>query len=1207
MKRQQFGMLAVLLLLVVGLAGWFWWGGPARFTTPQLTPEQARQALTDFQLSLAWLENNDYEQALPVLERLAALCPAEAAIQRHRVIGGLIGVTALTGVNEPEKVARRAELVSLTRQALEQLRSFPGEAVPWGLFSARLELLEGNGAAAVELLQQVHRAAPEDPTLAYELAQVALEADDAATQEQGVAALVSAFSVVPNNLWLFRELLVKQAEQQSPAVAETLQQALPALEVVRPGVLERTQVDVRELATVAEAAARSGDWPVVLRNARILSNVILPEDAAQSDRIQLQRHPLTFVAVNLSPAVLALVPPVEEDRQVGFEWSSVALPVELFAGAIDLCVGDFNLDEREDICVLFSDRVTVFERSEAEGEYRIQSNFPLDRQFERVLAVDLDADEREAPRPVQAQLPAPTLCRKADLDLVLSGASGIQLLQNIYDPATQQRSWEPMPLDTTLRDITAVAAVDVDIDGDLDLLIAGAGRIEQWSNRTGWKFGLRSESPQELPAGFRVRQFLPVDLDRDVDLDLLVVAEDGRCGILENLRHGILRYRDLLADGAPVRAECLAVLDWNGDASWDLLAGDQQGLRLLRGVTTPDGALSFKQAESWPLPTNQFLLADFNNSGREDVLRLDQASVDSLEREQAAVNLGTAFPLQRAEVCDFNRDGRLDLWTIGPEGVALHQNTTSAAGHWFELTLVADQYDPNTPAISSRRMNHYAIGSTVEVRAGRDYQARVVQGPLVHFGLGENTTVETLRIIWTNGIPQHHVQPPQNTLLCEQQVVGGSCPYLYAENETGTHFVTDLLWAAPLGLPDAGGGLVPARPWEYIKVPGELLSPREGRYRLHITEELREIGYYDEIRLLAVDHPPELEVHTNEKVGPPAVAEPKLHTARQLRTPLRAVNQHARDLLPQISKLDDDYARPYDDQLAHGLTEPTVVELLLDLADAPPDEPLDVRLYLTGWLHAPDAGVSAAIHEAVQHGAGSYTVPQPLSLWVPNAAGDWQAAIPFTGFVGGKTKTIVLEVGAVLRRDDPRLQLRSSMEFAWDRIAYTVNEPQVPLQLVELPLLQADLHYRGVSARRDHPRRGPDLYDYATVWPVPRFAPLGGHFTRYGDVLPLLLSQDDLLVVQGPGDELTLEFSADLPLEPGWQRDFVLYSVGWDKDAQPHTVYGTSSEPLPWHGMPSYPYLEPRPVTPEYENYLRSFQTRQQSGMEYRRAMLSQP
>jgi len=86
--------------------------------------------------------------------------------------------------------------------------------------------------------------------------------------------------------------------------------------------------------------------------------------------------------------------------------------------------------------------------------------------------------------------------------------------------------------------------------------------------------------------------------------------------------------------------------------------------------------------------------------------------------------------------------------------------------------------------------------------------------------------------------------------------------------------------------------------------------------------------------------------------------------------------------------------------------------------------------------------------------------------------------------------------------------------------------------------------------------------------------------------------------VLGSGDEMTLRFSAPKqPLPAGWKRDFLLYSVGWDKDCDMNTVYGDTTEPLPYNAMPSYPYPadKPFPEDEKHQDYLRRWQTRKQS------------
>ena len=61
-----------------------------------------------------------------------------------------------------------------------------------------------------------------------------------------------------------------------------------------------------------------------------------------------------------------------------------------------------------------------------------------------------------------------------------------------------------------------------------------------------------------------------------------------------------------------------------------------------------------------------------------------------------------------------------------------------------------------------------------------------------------------------------------------------------------------------------------------------------------------------------------------------------------------------------------------------------------------------------------------------------------------------------------------------------------------------------------------------------------------------------------------------------------------------WQRDFLLKVDGWAKDQDPNTAFGTSVEPLPFHGMSRYPYpaTEHYPDTRAHQSYRDMFNTR---------------
>jgi hypothetical protein len=127
------------------------------------------------------------------------------------------------------------------------------------------------------------------------------------------------------------------------------------------------------------------------------------------------------------------------------------------------------------------------------------------------------------------------------------------------------------------------------------------------------------------------------------------------------------------------------------------------------------------------------------------------------------------------------------------------------------------------------------------------------------------------------------------------------------------------------------------------------------------------------------------------------------------------------------------------------------------------------------------------------------------------------------------------------------------------------------------------LHWRGYSEFLDRPWFDPLTPDYDRVRSAPpwRITP-SGWATRYGEVKELVQTADDGLAIIAGGDELTLRFAAgESPPASGQERDFFLFTVGWDKDADYHVAAGTTLEPLPWRGMDDQRHgVEVRPARP---------------------------
>src|SRR6266566_4211571 len=174
------------------------------------------------------------------------------------------------------------------------------------------------------------------------------------------------------------------------------------------------------------------------------------------------------------------------------------------------------------------------------------------------------------------------------------------------------------------------------------------------------------------------------------------------------------------------------------------------------------------------------------------------------------------------------------------------------------------------------------------------------------------------------------------------QQLKGSCAFLYTWDGTHFRFITDIMWQSALGMPvgimgNGNASYAPAGPSrEYVRIPGESLQPRNGRYVVQVTEELWETAYLDQLRLLAVAHPDSVEVFVDERF-PPSSASDQLHLLPVIRRrpPLSAVDEQGRDVLAELRDHDFRYVSDLTPLGYQGLTKPHALILDLDAAAEP--------------------------------------------------------------------------------------------------------------------------------------------------------------------------------------------------------------------------------------------------------------------------------
>ncbi|MBZ5596196.1 MAG: FG-GAP-like repeat-containing protein [Acidobacteriia bacterium] len=765
-----------------------------------------------------------------------------------------------------------------------------------------------------------------------------------------------------------------------------------------------------------------------------------------------------------------------------------------------------------------------------------------------------------------------------------------------------------------LTDVISVAAGDFDNDGLPDLCVLTEAGARLYHNTKG-RFEPK-EAP--IPAG-RYESAVWLDFDHDYDLDLFLLGEnsvllrnEGEAGFADYTAHfpfahghaisaaafrvvpdtkGIdlavsyadrkgMLYRDQLRgvfqatalDAIPAGAAGLNAVDLDNDGWIDFAFRTRDGISLVMN----------RRGEFEPKPTaafGPFVFSDLENRGLSDLIAGDAVyrnqGLGELMKSKSPAPLSPAVAWTHA---DFDADGRDDIAAVAPDG-SLHLllNRTSTANQWLRVALTG---------VKNLKM---AEGAEVEVKAGEHYQKQVYQGTPLVFGLGANKLIDTVRISWPNGLIQNEPNQPvaRAALLKEAPRLSGSCPMIFTWNGREFQFITDVLGVAPLGASSGGGNYFPVDHDEYVQIPAEALAPVDEHYEVRITEELHEVSYLDQVRLIALDHPRALEIFTNEKFKSPPFPEFRLFGVSTRIAPVAAHDDQGRDVLASILRRDGVYAGGFRHNYA-GVAE--LHSLTLDLGhEAARDN--QAVLFLNGWVDWADGSTFLGASQGATKGL---VLPY---LQVKDESGQWRTAIADMGIPAGKPKTIAVDLSGKFLSASREVRIVTNLCVYWDEIFFSEQPGPPPVRFTPLDVESADVRLRGFSRAVVDPRREhPESFAYARWTSEARWNQTPGLYTRYGDVRELVNDADDRFVIMGSGDELRLQFAnRGLPsLAPNWRRDFLLLVDGWAKDSDANTAFSQTVEPLPFHSMSRYPYpaAEHYPDDASHQAYRRKYNSR---------------
>jgi tetratricopeptide (TPR) repeat protein len=769
-------------------------------------------------------------------------------------------------------------------------------------------------------------------------------------------------------------------------------------------------------------------------------------------------------------------------------------------------------------------------------------------------------------------------------DLAVALDDAVLLFRNLghgkFQDVTAEAGLKPM------NRPTGITFIDYDHDGDLDLLLSGAEKWPEGNSNVLWRNnGNKTFTEWTSPTGLgeigSTSAVILTDFNNDRAVDLAVSGDEPAPLIFVNPREGKYPRQPLYENAKLPATVGITVLDYNKNGWMDIAVthAGAPGLTLWRNVEGENHiGRRFERVE---LPLQGALRGwgltpiDIDNDGWIDLAAILETKAGPCVKvfrnrgdgtfEDVSVALGldkAKFTAPRGLIAvDDNGAADLIVTQVNAPPVLL-RNVGGNKNHSVRLDLTgfAD--------------NKTAIGAKVEVFANGHWQKWELAGasgyqtqgpPQILVGLGDAEGIDLLRILWPTGVLQDEIDLPRQPVIAMKEVDrrGSSCPVLFAWNGHKYKLVTDVIGAAVVG-----HWFTPTRrntpnPGEWIKVNGAQLAPVNGKLSLRFMEPMEEVNYIDQLRLVAIDHPENVEVNPDERfLDDPPFASGRVVASEGARLPVGAWDGEGRDVLDQLSRRDHKFASGFTPLPYDGFAN--LHTLTLDLGEVKQRAPL--RLLMTGYVNYFSA---TSLYAAWQ--AGVKPIAPYAEAQLPD--GSWQRIADDVGFPAGLERTIVVDLSGKLPAGAQRIRLVTNLEIYWDQ-ALIDQSTGAEARTAELPLALATLHFRGYPTQIEGASPGDLDYDYDRVSLTGPFQHQRGSYTRMGDATALVKSIDDRYVIFGSGEEIAAEFDATkLPvLAPHWKRDYFLYANGFVKDmdwwdASPFTV-----AQLPFHAMSAYPY-----------------------------------
>lgn len=586
--------------------------------------------------------------------------------------------------------------------------------------------------------------------------------------------------------------------------------------------------------------------------------------------------------------------------------------------------------------------------------------------------------------------------------------------------------------------------------------------------------------------------------------------------------------------------------------------GNLTGVFSIQHLSIPDtlklSNLVVSPTEAWA-DENVTISVDMSNVGSEDITFSLPVTVNSVIKENRIIQLAAGA----TETAEFNiTESSEGSYTVLVGGLSYKFDIVPTGKH--TLVVFAFGAVPFTINGASGITPYRALldAGTYTITMPQSYETRTAGNfyrhwEWEHWGDGSTSLTKTIDL-------------EDYTTLTAAYNVTQSCPSLYVWNGTSYVFNGDVSSSGGwLGFVDhyrTDGSIAFAysHSLDYMKL-GSQTQSRNGYFDLAVVEQTDEIYYFDSAELIAVDHSTNVDVFSTAKTYLYQLDSlGKVYTvSKNPSPPVSAITGEGQDVLPQILKAD-------------GITTKGNLwkwdSLQLNLGNLSGAK--EIKLVVTG-MSVWQAGSGSSWNSQYTNQPGVTPQPPPF-MEVKDASGNWVRVPDNRQFpiLPATPQTIVVDLTGLFPTNDYSLRINSFQDFRFDRIAVDTT-PQQNVTIWKIKPNYADLTQQFTASSNS-----------------------SGNFTRFGDVLPLLLSVDDKMVVGRIGDQVSLRFPDNLaPVPAGMVRDYFFVANLWFKGKwvanQPFTA-----DPLPFQEMSSYPYppKESYPYDADHLSYLTEYNTR---------------